>query len=93
MRRPRIEDYDPDAKLPELASPLDGMPVIGKPPQKFKDDFPIPLPEKSVIQEEQAKEEKQNGTPYPHRYPLRRRSNGQSNNDNPLTSMKINING
>jgi hypothetical protein len=36
MRRPRIEDYDPNAKLPELASPIDGMPVIGKPPQKSK---------------------------------------------------------
>jgi hypothetical protein len=54
MRRPRVEDYDPNAKLPELASSLDGMPVIGKPPQKSKDISPTPLPEKSVIQEEQA---------------------------------------
>ena len=57
MRRPRIEDYDPNAKLPELASPIDGMPVIGKPPQKAKDDSPTPLPEKLVIQEEQANQE------------------------------------
>jgi hypothetical protein len=54
MRRPRIEDYDTNAKVPELASPIDGMPVIGKPPQKIKDASPTPLPEKSVIQEEQT---------------------------------------
>jgi hypothetical protein len=39
MRRPRIEDYDPNAKLPELASPIDGMAVIGKPPQRSKAAF------------------------------------------------------
>jgi hypothetical protein len=58
MRRPRIEDYDPNAELPELASPIDGMPVIGKPPQKVKDDSPTPLPEKLGIQEEQANQAK-----------------------------------
>jgi hypothetical protein len=62
MRRPRIEDYDPNAKLPELASPLDGMPVIGKPPQKMKEASPPPLSEKLVIREEQVKKVKQNGT-------------------------------
>jgi hypothetical protein len=54
MRRPRIEDYDPNAKLPELASPIDGMPVIGKPPQKIKEASPTSLQEKPAIQEEQA---------------------------------------
>ncbi len=54
MRRPRIEDYDPNAKLPELASPIDGMPVIGKPPQKSNGVSPNSFPEKPVIQEEQA---------------------------------------
>jgi hypothetical protein len=58
MRRPRVEDYDTNAKLPELASPLDGMPVIGKPPQKIKDASPTPLPETPVIQEEQANQAK-----------------------------------
>jgi hypothetical protein len=58
MRRPRIEDYDPNAKLPELASPIDGMPVIGKPPQKSNGASSTPLPEKPVIQEEQAKQVK-----------------------------------
>jgi hypothetical protein len=64
MRRPRIEDYDPNAKLPELASPIDGMPVIGKPPQKSNGVSPTPLPEKANVQEEQAnpvKPERANG--------------------------------
>jgi hypothetical protein len=61
MRRPRIEDYDPNANLPELATPLDGMPVIGKPPQKNKDESPPPLSEKLVIKEAQGKKVKQNG--------------------------------
>jgi hypothetical protein len=58
MRRPRIEDYDPNAKLPELASPIDGMPVIGKPPQKSNRVSSTSLPEKPVIQEEQANQAK-----------------------------------
>jgi hypothetical protein len=58
MRRPRIEDYDPNAKLPELASPIDGMPGIGKPPQKVNGVSPTSLPEQPVIQEEQAKQTK-----------------------------------
>jgi hypothetical protein len=31
MKTPRIHDFDPDAKVPELNSPLDGMPAIQKP--------------------------------------------------------------
>jgi hypothetical protein len=61
MRRPRIEDYDPNAKLPQLASPLDGMLVIGKPPQKIKIISPSSS-ENPVAQEEQVKKVKQNGT-------------------------------
>jgi hypothetical protein len=53
MRRPRIEDYDPNLKLPELSSPIDGMPVIGKPPQKTNGVSSPALPEKAVIQDEQ----------------------------------------
>jgi hypothetical protein len=53
MRRPRIEDYDPNAKLPELSTPIDSMPVIGKPPQKSNGVSSPSLPEKPVIQEEQ----------------------------------------
>ena len=58
MRRPRIEDYEPHAKLPELSSPIDGMPVIGKPPQKSNGVSPTSLPEKPVIQEEQPNQGK-----------------------------------
>ncbi len=31
MKTPRVHDFDPDAKVPELNSPLDGMPAIQKP--------------------------------------------------------------
>ncbi len=62
MRRPRIEDYDPNLKLPELASPIDGMPVIGKPPQKSNATAPPPLLVKPVIPEVPVKKVKQNGT-------------------------------
>lgn len=30
MKTPRVQDFDPNAKVPELKSPLDGMPVIQK---------------------------------------------------------------
>ena len=33
MKTPRVQDFDPNAKVPELASPLDNLPSI-KPPQK-----------------------------------------------------------
>ena len=33
MKTPRVYDFDPNAKLPELASPLDNLPPI-KPPVK-----------------------------------------------------------
>src|SRR6266487_2229128 len=31
MKTPRVHDFDPNAKVPELTSPLDGMPTIEKP--------------------------------------------------------------
>ncbi len=31
MKTPRVHDFDPDAKIPELGSPLDHLPVIQKP--------------------------------------------------------------
>ncbi len=31
MKTPRIADFDPNAKVPELRSPLEGMPSIQKP--------------------------------------------------------------
>ena len=33
MKTPRVQDFDPNAKVPELASPLDNLPAI-KPPVK-----------------------------------------------------------
>jgi hypothetical protein len=36
MKKPRVEDFNPDAKVPELSSPLEGMPPIQKPiPKKL----------------------------------------------------------
>jgi hypothetical protein len=34
MKTPRVHDFDPDAKVPELGSPLDNLPAIQKPQQK-----------------------------------------------------------
>lgn len=31
MKKPRLEDFDPNTKVPELATPLDGMPPIQRP--------------------------------------------------------------
>lgn len=31
MKKPRVKDFDPDAKVPKLESPLDDMPAIQKP--------------------------------------------------------------
>src|SRR6266568_4573035 len=31
MKTPRVHDFEPNAKVPELTSPLDGMPTIEKP--------------------------------------------------------------
>jgi hypothetical protein len=58
MKTPRVTDFDPDAKVPELKSPLDGMPPIRKPQQKSNGTSPTPLSEKPVIQEEQANQAK-----------------------------------
>src|SRR6266536_911639 len=30
MKTPRVHDFDPDAKIPELGSPLDNLPAIQK---------------------------------------------------------------
>ena len=33
MKTPRVHDFDPDAKIPELGSPMDNFPSIQKPTQ------------------------------------------------------------
>jgi hypothetical protein len=63
MKTPRITDFDPDAKVPALKSPLDGMPAIRKPQPKSNGTSPPSLPKKPAIQEEQGKQAKQHGTP------------------------------
>ncbi len=40
MKTPRVTDFDPDAKVPSLKSPLEGMPTIGKPPRGLPQDPP-----------------------------------------------------
>ena len=51
MKTPRVTDFHPDAKVPPLKSPLEGMPTIGKPPRSIRQDSPPPTSE--VPEEEQ----------------------------------------
>ena len=70
MKTPRVQDFDPNAKLPELASPLDNLPSI-KPPQKKQvssiyqelenTSRPSELPRKSVFIKLQEQTELPNG--------------------------------
>ncbi len=40
-----MQDFDPDAKVPTLKSPLEGMPAIGKPPPRSAPASPPPVEE------------------------------------------------
>jgi hypothetical protein len=47
MRQPRTDDFDPKKAQPQLKSPMDGLPVIEKPPTSPRwrtDDLPDPAP-------------------------------------------------
>ena len=33
MKTPRVQDFDPTAKVPQLGSPMDNLPSIQKPPE------------------------------------------------------------
>jgi hypothetical protein len=46
MKIPRVHDFDPNAKVLELTSPLDGMPTIEKPK--------VPVPHTPLLQEQPA---------------------------------------
>ena len=35
MKMPRVHDFDPDAKVPELGSPMDNFPSIQKPKERI----------------------------------------------------------
>jgi hypothetical protein len=42
MKTPRVHDFDPDAKVPELGSPMDNFPSIQKPKQPtYIDETPL----------------------------------------------------
>jgi hypothetical protein len=45
MKTPRVKDFDPNANVPALKSPLEGMPTIDKPMR--------PMPQESPVQEEE----------------------------------------
>jgi hypothetical protein len=48
MKTPRVKDFDPNADIPALKSPLDGMPTIGRPPRPNPQRSPAPETEKAV---------------------------------------------
>jgi hypothetical protein len=60
MKTPRVKDFDPDAKVPALKSPLEGMPVIGKPPRPKPQDSPLQEAERPSTQPSQAIPERVN---------------------------------
>lgn len=47
MKTPRVQDFDPNVKVPELGSPMDNLPAIQKPLAK-------PLPSHVAIKENQV---------------------------------------
>ena len=58
MKTPRVNDFDPNAKLPELGSPMDHLPAIQKPPAK-----PVPPPATLSITEQPEKNPSTSGSP------------------------------
>jgi hypothetical protein len=58
MKTPRVHDFDPDAKLPELSSPMDHLPAIQKPAAK-----PLSSPVTLPTTEQQEKTSKTYGEP------------------------------
>ena len=54
MKTPRVQDFDPNAKLPQLGSPMDNMPTIQKPPDNH-------IPEKKPESLNSRKEESLKG--------------------------------
>jgi hypothetical protein len=50
MKTPRVTDFDPDAKVLPLKSPLEGMPTIGKPTRQIPQDSP-PAPREAPEQQ------------------------------------------
>ena len=65
MKTPRITDFDPDAKVQPLKSPLDGMPAIGKPQHKRNAGAPTSPPAEPQSHEELKQEVQQDSTSRP----------------------------
>jgi hypothetical protein len=42
MKTPRVQDFDPNAKMPSLGSPMDNLPSIQKPNPLQEQNQPIP---------------------------------------------------
>ena len=51
MKTPRVHDFDPDAKIPELGSPLDNLPTIKKPQQPSLPSQTTPIENKTKAYE------------------------------------------
>ena len=60
MKTPRVTDFDPDAKVPTLKSPLEGMPAIGKPSRPTPQGPPTQEAEKPAARPSQAIPERVN---------------------------------
>ena|SRR5437868_93408 len=58
MKTPRVHDFDPNAKLPELGSPMDRLPAIQKPASK-----PVPSPITLPTTDQQEKPYRTYGEP------------------------------
>jgi hypothetical protein len=60
MKTPRVKDFDPNADVPALKSPLEGMPTIDKPRRPNPTDSPVQEAERLKNQPSQAIPERVN---------------------------------
>jgi hypothetical protein len=60
MKTPRVKDFDPNANVPALKSPLEGMPAINKPTRPSPQDSPVQEAEKPNSQPSQVIPERVN---------------------------------
>src|SRR5215211_92771 len=60
MKTPRVKDFDPNANVPTLKSPLEGMPTIDKPMRPNPQDLPDRETDRPTTQPSQAIPERVN---------------------------------
>jgi hypothetical protein len=60
MKTPRVKDFDPNADVPALKSPLEGMPTIDKPRRLSPQDSPVQEAERPNNRPSQAIPERVN---------------------------------